>query len=175
MQIIEQIKNQPLKIMLCLDRGYRKIKNKFIDNGEDIDVIISMYNLLEYISNFSNTSGSLWNHHRGELNDPANENIAPVGYRMNSNKTATSKSFEHKKKIIIGKEPINNNTLNIKVAVSLKYLSTLRRSFDLPLINCEIENDLSWLEDCLISEISKTPEVPANSAANLTTDRVPPT
>ena len=76
---------------------------------------------------------------------------------------------------MIGKEPINNNTLNIKVVVSLKYLSTLRRSFDLPLINCEIENDLSWLEDCLISEISKTPEVPANSAANLTFGRVPPT
>ena len=51
----------------------------------------------------------------------------------------------------------------------------LWRSFDLPLINCEIENDLSWLEDSLISEISRTPEVPANTAANPPTDRVPPT
>ena len=51
----------------------------------------------------------------------------------------------------------------------------LWRSFDLPLINCEIENDLSWLEDCLISEISRTPEVRANTAANPPTDRVPPT
>ena len=79
------------------------------------------------------------------------------------------------KKIIKGKKPVNNNTLNIKVVVSLKYLSMLWRSFDLPLINCEIENDLSWLEDCLISEISRTPEAPANTAANPPTDRVPPT
>ena len=40
------------------------------------------------------------------------------------------------------------------------------------MINCEIEHDLSWSGDCVSSEISRTPGVPANSAAN---DSVPPT
>ena len=32
----------------------------------------------------------------------------------------------------------------------------------MPLINCEIELDLSWSRYCFISEISRTPTVPAN-------------
>ena len=43
------------------------------------------------------------------------------------------------------------------------------------MINCEIELDLSWSKDYTISEISKIREVAANPAANLPTDRVPPT
>ena len=41
--------------------------------------------------------------------------------------------------------------------------------------NCEIELDLSWTEDCVISEISRTPEAPANSTASPPTDRFPST
>ena len=36
----------------------------------------------------------------------------------------------------------------------------------MPLINCEIEFDLKWAKSCVISEICKTPEVPANPNAN---------
>ena len=31
-----------------------------IDNAKDIDVVIPMYNLIEYSDNYSKTSGSLW-------------------------------------------------------------------------------------------------------------------
>ena len=34
----------------------------------------------------------------------------------------------------------------------LKHLSNFWRSLDLPLINCEIELDLSWTKDCVLSE-----------------------
>ena len=32
-----------------------------IDNAEDLDVVMPMYNLLEYIKNYRKTTGSLWN------------------------------------------------------------------------------------------------------------------
>ena len=37
-----------------------RINNTDIDNAHDIDIIIPMYNLIEYSDNYSKTSGSLW-------------------------------------------------------------------------------------------------------------------
>ena len=51
-----------------------KIKNKFIDNAEDLDIVKPMYNLLEYGDNYSITKGSLWNYYRDEVSDNANGN-----------------------------------------------------------------------------------------------------
>ena len=39
-----------------------KISSVFIDNAEDLDVVMLLYNLLEYNDNYSITSGSLWNY-----------------------------------------------------------------------------------------------------------------
>ena len=76
-----------------------KINNTLIDNAEDLDIVMPMYDLLEYSENFSITSGSLWNYYRDEVNDSAdktdnNDNM------INNNKTTTSKSFKYKTKII---------------------------------------------------------------------------
>ena len=38
----------------------RKIDNTQTDNAEYIDIVMPMYNLLEYSYNYSKTSGSLW-------------------------------------------------------------------------------------------------------------------
>ena len=38
-----------------------KINNTLIDNAEDLDIVMHMYNLLEYSKNYRKTSGSLWN------------------------------------------------------------------------------------------------------------------
>ena len=59
-----------------------------------------IYDLLEYSENFSMTSESLWNYHRDEMNDDAHEIVA--NYRINNNKTTTSRSFEYKTKITGG-------------------------------------------------------------------------
>ena len=37
-----------------------EINNTEIDNAKDIDIVMSMYNLIEYSNNYSKTSGSLW-------------------------------------------------------------------------------------------------------------------
>ena len=36
-----------------------KISNTFIDNAEDLDIVMPMYNMLEYSDNYSMKSGSL--------------------------------------------------------------------------------------------------------------------
>ena len=73
------------------------------------------------------------------MNDFANENESNA--LINNNETATSKTFNYKLKLI-GSKPGNASRLNI-VVVLLKFLSKFWRSLDVPLINCEIELDLS--------------------------------
>ena len=44
-----------------------KINGVQIDNAEDLDVVISMYNLIEYSKNYRKTTGIFWNYYRDEL------------------------------------------------------------------------------------------------------------
>ena len=39
-----------------------KINGVKIDNAEDLDIVIPMYNLLEYSKNYKKTTSSLWNY-----------------------------------------------------------------------------------------------------------------
>ena len=100
---------------------------------------MAMYNLIEYKDNYSDTSGSLWDFKRDEINDNAdvtNDNNAP--------------SFKYKASIIGNTE--NNGTKNgVKIAASLKYLSNFSRSLERPLINCNIELSLNWIENCILT------------------------
>ena len=41
-----------------------EINNTQTDNAKDIDVVMPMYNLIEYSDNYSKTSGSLWQYYR---------------------------------------------------------------------------------------------------------------
>ena len=50
-----------------------KINGVLIENAEDLDVVMPVYNLLEYSKNYSMTSGSLWNYYRDELTDETND------------------------------------------------------------------------------------------------------
>ena len=47
-----------------------KINGVKIDNAEDLDVVMPMYNLFEYSKNYRKTTGSLWNYYRDEPTDP---------------------------------------------------------------------------------------------------------
>ena len=122
--------------------------NTFLDNAEDLDIVMPMYYLLEY---YSIVSESLWNFYRDAINDDENENNN-ANNRINNNKTTTSKSFECKTKII--RSAKNNNNI-LDADVPLKYFSSSWISIDLPLINCEIELDLRWTRNCVLFEISR--------------------
>ena len=41
-----------------------KINNTLIDNAEDLEIVMVMYNLIEYSKNYSKTFGTLWNHYK---------------------------------------------------------------------------------------------------------------
>ena len=92
-----------------------------------------MYNSIEYSVNYLKTSGSLWQYPR----EVPNYNITE------------SESFKCKMKIT-GKTPADGNTKNIKKAVPLEELSNLWRTFEMPLINWEINLILTWSEDSVI-------------------------
>ena len=128
-----------------------KISNTFIDSSEGLDIVMPLYNLLEHSGSFSITSRRLWNYYRDEVNDDENKNYN-ANNRINNNKTIASKSFEYKTKLIGSTPDNNNNTLNAEVVVPLKYLSNFWKCLHLPLINYEIELDLLWSKECIISE-----------------------
>ena len=58
-----------------------KINGVQIDNAEDLDVVMSMYNLLECSKNFRKTTGSLWNYYRDEPNNPLFPNSECFKYK----------------------------------------------------------------------------------------------
>ena len=39
-----------------------KINGVIVENAEDLDIVMSLYNLLEYSKHYSKTSASLWNY-----------------------------------------------------------------------------------------------------------------
>ena len=79
-----------------------KINGIKIDNAEDLDVVMPMYNLLEYSKNYRKTTGSLWNYYRDEPSNPLSSN---------------SESFKYKTSIV-GKIPEDNDLLtNAKVVI----------------------------------------------------------
>ena len=50
-----------------------EISNTETDNAKDIDIVMPMYNLIEYSDNYSKTSGSLWKYYRHEPDDNLTE------------------------------------------------------------------------------------------------------
>ena len=110
------------------------INDADIDNTHDIDIVMPMYNLIEYSDNYSKTSGSLWQYYK----DIPNDNLVD------------SESFKSKVNIT-GKTPDNGNTKDVEIIVPLKYLSNFWRTLEMPLINCEVELMLTWSKNCVIT------------------------
>ena len=60
-----------------------KINGKKIDNAEDLDVVMPMYNLLEYSKKYEKKTGSLWNYYRVQPSDPLSTNSKSFKYKNN--------------------------------------------------------------------------------------------
>ena len=108
-----------------------KINDVKIDNAEDLDVLMPMYNLLEYYKNYRKTTGSLWKYYRDEPIDPL-----------------SSESFKYKKSITgntyninvseAGYDPNKVGKNETEVVIPLKHSSNFWRSLNIPLINCKV-------------------------------------
>ena len=106
-----------------------KINNTQIDNSEYIDIVIPMYNLIEYRDNYSKTSGSLWQYCK-EI--PA---INDIGNIVDFNGANATDSFNFKTKIT--GQTNDDGIINVEIMVPLKYLSNFWRTLKMQLINCE--------------------------------------
>ena len=119
-----------------------QINNTDLDNAKYQDIVMPMYNLIEYSDNYSKTSESLWQYCK---DIPAiNNNNAIVDF-TNDN---LADSFNFKVKMI--GQTRNNETKNAEIMVPLKYLSNFWRTLEMPLINCEITLLLTWSASCVI-------------------------
>ena len=55
------------------------INNSLISDAEDLDIVMPMYNLIEYSKNYSKTTGSLQSYYRDEPNIGA---IGDISYSI---------------------------------------------------------------------------------------------
>ena len=123
-----------------------KINGELVENAEDLDIVITMYNLLEYSKNYEKTSGSLFNYYRDEPNEAeiANDN-GTINISIRN-----SKSFDYKSKILGTLAAGELEKDDVEIVIPLKYLGNFWRSLDMPLINCEITLVFSWYKECVL-------------------------
>ena len=143
-----------------------RINNELIEDADDLDIVMPMYNLLKYSKNYRKTIGSLYNYYRDELNDDANLN------NFANNNVVSSNSFQYKNKIIGNTYNVdstiapvaggarvanpnydanNSGKKNVELAIPLKYFANFWRALDIPLISCEVSLELKWNKDCVIT------------------------
>ena len=122
-----------------------EINDEHFDTAENLDVIMPMYNLIEYSDNYQDSSATLYQHKRDE---PPDNNVD----LMADNST----SFKYKVNLLGNINAANPDNarvgrLNVKILVPLKYLSNFFRSLEMPLINCKIKLNLTWKKECVLS------------------------
>ena len=121
-----------------------KIDGTTIDDAENLDLVMPMYNLIEYSSNYSETTGNLWFYSKDEATN-FNADVA--------NNNNNFKSFMHKAKLLENTEADGGNGIlkNATIAVQSKYLSNFLRSLEMLLINCKVKTTLKWTNYCVLS------------------------
>ena len=168
---IRDKKNRPLVLknnapfILCIS----EINGELVENAEDLDIVMPMYNLLEYSKNYRKTTGSIFNYYWDELSNDTNINNSP------NIQVTNSESFKYKTSITgntynvpltitdgDGDAVVNPNYIAAKegkketeIAVPLKYLGNFWRNLDMPLINCEVSLTLTWDKNCVITSLEK--------------------
>ena len=146
------------------------INGELIEDANDLDIVMSMYNLLEFSKNYRKTIGLLYNYYRDELSDDADDN------NFDNIKVVNSNKFKYKNKITgntcdvdaripnpdgagqIG-DPIynvnKNGTQEVILAIPLKYLANFWRALNIPLITCEVSLELKWNKNCVITSLEQ--------------------
>ena len=158
---ISDRKNRPLILknnapfVSCITR----INGELIEDADDLDIVMSMYNLLEYRKNYRRTIGSLYNYYRDELSDDADDNNFDNINVVNSN------TFKYKNKITgntynadaaaQGYDVNKNGTQEVELAIPLKYLGNFWRALNIPLISCEVSLELKWNKNGVIASLEE--------------------
>ena len=135
------------------------INGELIEDADDLDIVMSMYNLLEYSKNYRKTIGSLYNYYRDELSDDADDN------NFDNTKVINSNTFKYKNKITgnnynvdagaQGYDVNKNGTQEVELAIPLKYLGSFWRALNIPLISCEVSLEVKWDKNCVITSLQQ--------------------
>ena len=141
--------------VLCITR----INGELIEDADDLDVVMSMYNLLEYSKNYGKTIGSLYNYYKDELTNDDNDN------NFDNRNVVNSEAFKYKNKITgntynvdvgtQGYDVNRNGTQKIELAIPLKHLGNFWRALNIPLISCEVSLELKWDKNCVITSLER--------------------
>ena len=147
-----------------------RINGELIEDADDLDIVMSMYNLLEYSKNYRKTIGSLYNYYRDELSDDADDD------NFGNIKVVNSNTFKYKTKIIGNTYDVHaripnpdgagqidnpiynvnkNDTQEVELAIPLKYLGNYWRALNIPLISCEVSLELKWDKNCVITSLEQ--------------------
>ena len=135
-----------------------RINGELIEDAYDLDIVMPMYNLLEYSKNYRETIGSLYNYYRDELTNDGNDNFA-------NRNVVNSEAFKYKNKITGNTYNVNagtqgydvnkNDIQKIELATPLKYLGNFWRALNIPLISCEVFLELKWNKNCVITSLER--------------------
>ena len=147
-----------------------RINGELIEDADDLDIVMPMYNLLEYSKNYRKSIGSLYNYCRDELSDNTDDD------NFGNIKVVNSNTFKYKNKIIgytydvdaripnpggAGQidNPIyivnKNGMQEVELAIPLKYLGKFWRALNIPLISCEVYLELKWGKNCIITSLEQ--------------------
>ena len=120
-----------------------EINDEPIDTAENLDIVMPMYNLIEYSDNYQDSSATLYQYKRDE---------PPEANAIDDLTVDKSNSFKYKVSLL-GNPVVARNIAkrSVKVVVPLKYLSNFFRSLEMPLINCKIKLNLTWKKECVLS------------------------
>ena len=150
-----------------------KINNEFIEDADDLDIVMRMHNLLEYSKNYRKTIGSLYNYYRDELSDDNNPNNFPKTNVVNSD------TFKYKNKITgntynvaegaDGHDANRVGKQDVELAIPLKYLGNFWRALNIPLISCEVSLELKWNKNCVMTSLEQRQVDAGPPAVNGTT------
>ena len=158
---IRDKKNRPLilKNIALFVSCITRINGELIEDADDLDIVMSMYDLLEYSKNYRKTIGSLYNYYRDELSDNADDD------NFDNNKVVNSNTFKCKNKIIgntynvdagaQGYDVNKNGTQEVELAIPLKYLGNFWRALNIPLISCEVSLELKWDKNYVITSLEQ--------------------
>ena len=120
-----------------------KINGVEINNAEDLDVVMPMYNFLEYSKNYRKATGSLWNYYRDEQSDPLSTDSESFKYKA----SITGNTYDGDDGNKVGKK-------ETEIVIPLKYLSNFWKSLNIPLINCEVEIILTWSKNYVLADMT---------------------
>ena len=129
-----------------------EINDEHVDTAENLDIVMHMYNLIEYSDNYQDSSAILYQYKRDE--QPVNNDGNIINLTA-----ADSESFKYKINLLgnpVHDAATNIVKLSVKVAVPLKYLSNFFRSLEMPLSNCKIKLNLTWEKECVLSNQAGT-------------------